>query len=241
VLGDGVPLSQAAQLAGLDPPETGDAVAALERAGILRADDALDFLHPLIHEAVRATMSTVDRHRAHGDAARLLHAGGAEPERVSAHLLACPPLNEGWEQQILEEAARRAQVRGASESAVAYLRRALEGATSDRLGILLRLGAAEALVDGPAAAEHLGMAHELLTDPDKRAECAAQLARVLLFLGRPDDVAALVGRKVEPGSPVQRRRLEVHLANGAMFEPHLQDAADQALSGALDAGADDLG
>ena len=57
--------------------------------------------------------------------------------------------------------------RGAADSAVAYLRRALEEPPPPdrRTGILLALGAAEALTSGPAAAEHLRAALDALVDP----------------------------------------------------------------------------
>src|SRR5207247_10915966 len=85
---------------------------------------------------------------------------------------------------VLREAARRAGARGASESAVAYLRRALAEPPPDaaRVGLLRELGSVETQVDGDAAIEHLREAHALIEDPVRRAETAILLGRQLFLL-----------------------------------------------------------
>ena len=57
--------------------------------------------------------------------------------------------------------------RGAAESAIAHLRRALEEPPppGQRPGLLLELGAAEALSSAPEAVAHLREAYDTLTDP----------------------------------------------------------------------------
>src|SRR5262249_57016729 len=87
------------------------------------------------------------------------------------------------------EAARRAASRGASESAVAYLRRAVTEPPSavERADLLRELGAAEALVSGNAAVEHLREAHALTIDPVRRAETALVLGRELFLLLRSEE------------------------------------------------------
>ncbi|MEA2492786.1 MAG: hypothetical protein QOJ29_697 [Thermoleophilaceae bacterium] len=245
VLGDGVPITHAAALADLEPVDAARARALLERAGILRVDESLGFVHPVVHEAVLTGIPVADRERAHQRAARLLHDAGAEPERVSAHLLASGTDEDAWAAEVLADAARGANVQGATESAIAYLRRALAIAPAERrLPVLLELGAAEALANGPRAAERLREAHGLLADPVERAECAAHLARVLLFISETREGVTLLRREIDglgnAAAPL-RRRLQAHLANGALFEPSLQDDADAALAGALEDDAVDLG
>ena len=57
---------------------------------------------------------------------------------------------------------------GAADSAVAYLRRALDEPRRRRAGqLLFELGAAEVLTNGPAAAEHLALAYDALTIPPR--------------------------------------------------------------------------
>ena len=65
--------------------------------------------------------------------------------------------------------------RGAADSAVAYLRRALDEpppAGAARPACCSALGAAEVLTNGPAAAEHLRAAHDALADPVARGHVA---------------------------------------------------------------------
>ena len=105
---------------------------------------------------------------------------------------------------VLREAARRAASRGASESAVAYLRRALAEppAAAERADLLLELGTAEALVSGNAAVEHLREAHALIDDPIRRAETAlAARPRAL-----PPPPRRGVGRRLHRGAGRARRR-----------------------------------
>ena len=91
---------------------------------------------------------------------------------------------------------RAARRKGAADSAVAYLARALaEPPPAERRpDVLLELGFAEALTSGPAAAEHLREANEALSDPRARALAAQVLGRTLLFTGFPEEGAAVARR-----------------------------------------------
>ena len=83
----------------------------------------------------------------------------------------------------LRDAAVAARAKGAADSAVAYLQRALQEppAGAERTEVLLELGAAETLTSGVAAATHLRQAWEALSDPRRRAQTAAALSRTLMF------------------------------------------------------------
>ncbi len=56
----------------------------------------------------------------------------AEPERIAAHLLLARPAGDPWAVRMLRDAASSAIARGAPDSAVAYLRRALEEPPGER-------------------------------------------------------------------------------------------------------------
>jgi DNA-binding CsgD family transcriptional regulator len=193
VLGGEVAPHQAAAVAGLDEESASQALADLARVDILRPQPPLEFVHPLIRAAVYDTLTLLERGDAHKRAAQLLTAAQAEPERVAAHLLLVSPASDAAVVDGLREAARSARSRGASENAVAYLRRALAEPPADdeRVDLLLELGSAEALVDGQAAAQHLGEAHSLIHEPRRRAEVAFLLGRQLDNLHRPDESIAV--------------------------------------------------
>jgi len=170
-----------------------DASGALARVDVLRPQPPLGFSHPIIRAAVYEALTPLERETGHARAAALLGDAGAEPERIAAHLLRSPAAADQAVVAILREAARRAAFRGASESAVAYLRRAVTEPPSavERADLLRELGAAEALVSGNAAVEHLRQAHALTVDPVRRAETALVLGRELFLLLRSEESNAV--------------------------------------------------
>ena len=198
ILGDGGTLTEIAELAGLDQEQVASATRELVRAEILRRDATLGFVHPLVLDAVLGEMSPGEREVQHGRAAGLLNDAGASTARIATHLLMTSPRGEPAVIEMLRQAGGEAVRKGAAESAMAYLRRALaEGpADRDRPQLLFELGLAEALVEGPPAAEHLEQAFAGLRDPLSRVIAAHVLGRLLLFMGRADDAAALARRVV---------------------------------------------
>jgi DNA-binding CsgD family transcriptional regulator len=229
VLGDDADPHQAAALADLDESTAAEASAALARVDILRPQAPLGFVHPLIGTAVYETLSSLDRDAGHARAARLLAEAGAEPERVAAHLLRAPPAGDSQVVATLREAAHRAGSRGSSESAVAYLRRALAERPSpdERAKLLLELGSAETQVDGDAAIEHLQEAHELSASPVERARVALLLGRQL-FLLRGDEADAVFIEALDELSGADaelERLLEAGLITNDLFSPSLHGSA----------------
>jgi len=230
ILGDDADPRQAAALADLDEQPAFEAVDALARVDLLRPQPPLAFVHPLIRAAVYETLTPLERDRGHARAARLLANVGAEPERVAAHLLRSPPGVDAQVVATLREAARRARSRGASESAVAYLRRALDEppAATDRAGLLLELGSAETQVDGDAAIEHLREAHGLNEDPINRAEIALLLGRQLFLLrgGEESDAVYRQALDERAGADAELERLlEAGLITNGLYAPSLHRAA----------------
>jgi DNA-binding CsgD family transcriptional regulator len=233
VLGDDADPRQAALLAGLDERAVSDAAAALARVDVLRAETPLEFVHPLIRTAVYEELTAPERQNAHARAAWLLAKAGAEPERVATHLLRSPPAADPQAVATLRDAARRAGSRGASESTVAYLRRALEEPPPDaeRADMLLELGAAEAHVSGEAAIEHLREAHALATSPVPRAE-AARLLGGQLFVLRGEEADAVLREGLDElagADPELERFLAAGLITNGLFAPGLHRDAAQRL------------
>jgi DNA-binding SARP family transcriptional activator len=125
VLGDEAPLPLLASLARLTEDRTADALATLARAQIVGNQEPLEFVHPLVRDAVYDGLPAAERGLRHERAAAALRAAGGSEEQVAAHVLLSPPRGDGDVVSLLCTASRSAAARGASESAVTYLRRAL--------------------------------------------------------------------------------------------------------------------
>ena len=189
VLGDGVELSHAAALAGLDPREAAsEAADVLTRAQIFRARRPLEFVHPVIRESIHADLLPGEQARAHTEAARILQDGNARPEQVAAHLLVSEVGAHPWAVAVLRQAAEQARARAAPTTAITYLRRALgePGSASQRTYLLRALAASELLAGREAeAVTHLRAALETASDDHQRARIALKLGRVLTWCSQP--------------------------------------------------------
>jgi hypothetical protein len=149
-------------------------------------------VHPLVRDAVYRAVPSAERALAHERAGRLVRLRGGSAEQAGAHLLLAPSRGDSASVEVLSAAARTAAARGASESAVTYLRRALAEPAEGRarLDVLCELGLLETLVDGPAGLEHLGAAYELATEPAARAELAVAIAWTHVFTSSPGVASA---------------------------------------------------
>jgi DNA-binding CsgD family transcriptional regulator len=213
VLGDRADLPTIAALAGLDEPEVGEAADGLVGADILRPQVPLAFVHPLVREAIYEDLPPAGRELQHAKAAEILRDAGASAEQVAAHALLTSGRGHAWIVDALRDAARTATRRGAADSAVAYLRRALEEpppSEERRTEVLLQLGLAEALTSAPAATEHLRQAYYGLDDPVQRAAVAGVLGRVLQLTRSPDE-AAEVARRAAAELPADQQDLRLAL------------------------------
>jgi DNA-binding SARP family transcriptional activator len=195
VLGEGTDLLAVAELAGLEETEAAVALDTLLRGEIVAEQCALAFVHPLVRDAVHDDLPLGERQRLHERASGVLLRRGADTEQVAAHLLRSPRRGSATTVTVLRDAARTALRRGASDSAVVLLRRALEEPCPDpqRVELLVELGLAETLVDGPSAAAHLGEAFAALEEPPLRAQVAQALARTHLFASPPGVAATFAG------------------------------------------------
>jgi DNA-binding CsgD family transcriptional regulator len=197
LLGPGTELRHAAALGDLELIGAADAADRLA-AEILRPGRPLEFVHPVVRAAVYGDIPTASRALGHRRAGRLLALEQAPSERVAAHLLASEPEADIWTADTLRRAAQQALGRGAPESAILYLQRALAEPppAEDRAAVLGELGAAELLVNPLVAVEHLGQALQLHQDPADRARTALQLLRALLATDRVSEAAEVVRTSV---------------------------------------------
>jgi DNA-binding SARP family transcriptional activator len=148
VLGDGARLQAVSALSALSEMGTASALSVLTRAEIVKDEQPLAFVHPLVREAIYRDLSAPERALQHERAAQVLSESGASAEQVASHVLLAPNRGQSDSVALLLSAARTASDRGASDSAATYLRRALEEAPGeserrDVLGELERLESAQ--------------------------------------------------------------------------------------------------
>jgi DNA-binding NarL/FixJ family response regulator len=223
VLGDAAQLPHVAALSGLPEVETAAAVATLTRAEMLRDEHTLGFVHPIVAEAVYRDVPSVERGLEHERAAALLAERGASAEQVAAHLLLAPTRGAGTTVETLRAAAARAADRGAVDSAVAYLRRALDEPpdAAVRPVVLLELGLQEALVDGRAGAERLSAAYERIDDPETQVRIATAIAHTQVFAserGAAITFARDAVRRIPEGMDDARDGLNALLRIGGLMQ-----------------------
>jgi DNA-binding NarL/FixJ family response regulator len=241
VLGDAAQLRHAAALAGVGLADAAAAADGLAGMGVFEPGTPLRFVHPIVCTAVHEDIPLAGRGLRHAEAARLLAAEGADLDAVCAHLLVCEPAGSAEVVERLRAAAARAVGRGAPESAVAYLRRAMAETADVSLRALLaqELGRAEKVLGDPAAAEHLRESLRLTTDPAARAAVAPDLAELLLLAGQweagtavvREALAELADRDVPSGGPSRAAvaRLQAWWAGLSAYDPSLVDELDQRL------------
>jgi DNA-binding CsgD family transcriptional regulator len=186
VLGDGCELRHAAAVAGLEMDAVERLAASLVRVEILAADHPPRFLHPVVREAVEASLASDGRDAAHRAAARLLHADRGASGMVAAHLAGVRPRGDAWVVARLREAAWAAIVSGAPQAGAELLVRALAEPppASERVAVLREAAGAEILAGREAACGHLEQAAGLVTDPHERAAIWLELAEAYANLYR---------------------------------------------------------
>ncbi|RAS66964.1 regulatory LuxR family protein [Lentzea atacamensis] len=212
VLGESAELDVVSVLAGLDEPSTAEIVRALGRLGLFRG---AGFAHPGAREAVDDLMSAGEREQFHLRAVRLLYDLGKPVETVAGQLLATSTPQGLWAVEALRDAAHVALRRGAPQTAVAYLRRALLDTSvdgPDRATVLVDLASAERLLDVNAAVRTLSYAVALLPGPRQRAAALIRLTPAVMG-DAPDAVVSILrGIFEEFGRPEQLSGVDRDLA-----------------------------
>ena len=222
VLGGEGTLRDLTMVAGLDEDSVVAAVDGLTAAEVVVAADPVSFAHPIVRASIYADIPAGERARVQLHAARVFASSGAAAERVAAHLLAARPAADRWVIDILSEAAGDALSRGAPDSAVDYLKRALDEAPAgdDRQRVLALLGRSEYLAYQSGASAHLIEAMDAASNAEQRAELALQAARAMIMRDPDRSEAAIelldraIGELAEPDSPLSMR-LEAQLLAGA--------------------------
>ena len=156
----------------------------------------------------------------HAQAAELLAGADDDPEQVAMHLLATDPAGSGETVARLRAAADAALARGAPESSVRYLERALQEppGQADHGAVLEALGLAGWMSGDPAALDRLHAAVEMAAPGRARALVGVGLASALADGGRFEDAVSVLEEAIEglgDGEPELVRLLEVELATAA--------------------------
>jgi DNA-binding CsgD family transcriptional regulator len=245
ILHDGCALRDAAAVAGVDVPAARRAAAELVRAEVLAEADPPRFLHPIIREAVDATLGSDEREAAHAAAAHVLWRERAPAAQVATHLVRCQPAEDPWVVDRLREAARAAMGAAAPHAAAQLLTRALAEPPPEphRVEILRELARAEVGAGHDTACATLEEARALADDPRTRAEIALEMAAAYAGLFRWVEAVDVVERalaELAGSEPDVADRLAAALVvsglhdarRAASVEPALDHLASRPLTGA---------
>jgi DNA-binding CsgD family transcriptional regulator len=224
VLGGEARVRDLIDLSSLDETSVLAAVDRLTSADIVVGADPVMFAHPIVRTSIYADIPSGARARAQLHAARVLASSGVTAERVAAHLLAARPLGDRWTINTLSEAAHDALSRGAPESAVTYLTRALADAPAgeDRQKLAALLGRAEYLAYHPGASDHLVEAMDAASTPVDRGELALQAAKAMIMQDPDRSVIAVqvldraIRELADAHSPLSMRLEAQLLAGGGL-------------------------
>jgi DNA-binding CsgD family transcriptional regulator len=213
VIGDDAALYDAVRLAGLMPDQGLPAAEGLVKAGILISGQPIRFAHQLVRRAIYSLLAPAERLYLHGASAELLTYKKAQPEVIADHLLESGPTHEAWASAVLHRAGQAASRRGATATAVRYLRRAVDiaYAVEPSARMLIDLGLAEAAAGEPTSLDRFEDALKLVTDSAERADALYSLGQTLFTFGRYADAGAAFRRGTEPfegGDEQVRMRFE---------------------------------
>lgn len=183
-----------AELAGLPLDAVAESCALLVRARLLSDSQPVAFAHPLVREAVLSEVPAPHRAADHAIAARILERDGAAADTVAAHLLLAEQRGDDWAVGALRTASAGALARGAPETAIRYLRRALQEppARADRPAVSRELGLALLRASDREGIEILRTVRAATEDPVSRAELAHEIATSLGLRGGGEEAAALL-------------------------------------------------
>jgi DNA-binding CsgD family transcriptional regulator len=182
VLGEGVRRDDLASAAEVGAVELEEVLEALASAAIIRSEDErISFVHPLVADAARASLTPRERARLHQRAIRALSDRGASAWELAPHVVACDVRAHPGAVGLLLEAARWALAAGAPEAAVTYLSRATAELDpgEDPAPLMLELGKAKVQAGDSSARTDLGRAIELSRDVRTRARARIALSVVL--------------------------------------------------------------
>ena len=196
VLGDGCELRHAAAIAGVNMAAAARLAGGLVRTEVLAAGERPRFVHPVIRDALEASLDGGGKDRAHRCAARLLHTEAAPAGQVAAHLLRVQPAGDGWVLARLREAAGAAMGTGAPQAAAVLLDRALvePPPSGQRAGVLREAARAQVAAGRERALVLLEEALRLAASPRERAGIALEVGEAYAALFRWTDAVDVIER-----------------------------------------------
>jgi hypothetical protein len=222
ILGDGAELRHVATVAELDASRAGQAASMLVRSELLRQEEPLEFIHPVVRTAVLEDIDAGERMRLHHRAAATLLDAGSPPEQAAAHLQQTIPEGDPFVVGTVRKAASRVLARGSPEAAAGYLRRGLDeiGHGVERCDLLRELGVAELRVDPVQATAHLSEAIGLIEGDTQYAQVALAYGLALVWVNRWHESVEVMrdGLSRLGGEPTDvRNRLRAYLIAVASY------------------------
>ncbi len=214
VLGGSPQLHHAAELAELDENRAHELCDRLREAEILAPGLPIEFVHPLVRQAVYRDLAEEERSVAHRRAAEVLAESGSGTREVAPHLLACAPNGDQWVVGKLIEAATEAIIAGALDGASSYLERALAEPAEDQIQVRFLLGVARLQHDPAGAASELQDVADRGSDTWVRFEALRLHAVANFFAGSWAQAAASFAAALDVlGDQNREQRLitEAHL------------------------------
>ncbi|AVH55277.1 MULTISPECIES: ATP-binding protein [Streptomyces] len=224
ILGTGISLDLAAQLAGMQADEAHRCADLLGAARIMTRteptngqapDGDLEFVHPLIATAVYRSIPDALRTAMHGQAAWAVTESGRGAAAASRHLLEVHPDDDPELVEQMREAAREHLAVGAPDAARRCLERALaEPPLPDiHARVLYELGCATLLTAPATTIGHLRAALDRPgLEDDMRVDAVFRLSQALLHNDQLDEAVRTVDAEVArlaPG-PARMRLQAVH-------------------------------
>jgi DNA-binding CsgD family transcriptional regulator len=182
----------------------------LREAEILASDLPIDFVHPLVRQAIYQDLSDGERSTLHRRAAEILASTGAASREVAAHLLATAPNGDQWVVERLRDAAEAAIAEGAHDAARSYMERALKEPSEDEARDRYLLGRAMYEPDLPGSLAVFEAAAEGAGDPHLRVAALRQVCLTYVGLGNFAE-AARACEKALGALPEGERDLELVL------------------------------
>ncbi|MGH2959660.1 MAG: helix-turn-helix transcriptional regulator [Solirubrobacterales bacterium] len=227
IFGEGASDALLSEFTGLDEQAIADAISKTVHAEILRPEQPLGFVHPLVREAIYADIPAGERELMHLRAARQLDANHDSSQRIAAQLMNVPPRGDEWVADKLRHAGAIAMSRSIVSAAVSYYSRAHAEPVpkAQRADLLRDLGIAEALTNKDDAADHLIEAWNLLDDPVQRGYIAVILLRLLSLAQRNEEGVALANRTLQqlgPEHEALRERIENGLVSISVMDPDVR-------------------
>ena len=140
VLGGSPQLRHAATLANLVDDDARELCDRLRDAEILAPGLPIDFVHPLVRQAIYHDLADGERSELHRRSAEILSSTGVAARELAPHLVACAPNGDQWVVGKLAEAALDGVSAGAFDGAQAYLERALAEGPEDEEPLVYGLG-----------------------------------------------------------------------------------------------------